>query len=175
MAAPSWVKALGQTVMEAAAQSGPGQAIRDGTPGRVADQLGQWWAHLSKNAAIHWVSAFVGRQTCSFCEAEAIAACISCGDPTCIGHAFVSHRAELFCDDCVAQAMDGEGQERTPAQEAFAFFHLTKDASLTEVTAVYRDRSKKAHPDRGGSTREMQMVTRHYSVLQAHFEQREVA
>lgn len=159
--------------MDAAANSGPGQAIRDGTPGRVADQLGQWMGHLSRNAAVQWGGAFIGRKTCSFCDTEAIGECIGCGDPTCIGHAFVSHRAELFCDECVEEAADRGDQ--TPEQEAFAFFHLTKHATFEEVSAAYRLRSKTAHPDRGGDTRLMQQTSHHYSVLKAHFERREVA
>lgn len=154
--------------MDAAANSGPGQAIRDGTPGRVADQLGQWVGHLSRNAAVQWSGAFVGRKACSFCEAEAIATCIGCGDPVCIGHGYVSHRAELLCDECVGNLVESEPS--SPEQAAFLFFHLTKDATLEEVKAAYRLRSQTAHPDRGGTTRAMQETTMHFEVLKQHFE-----
>lgn len=170
---PDWAKALGDTLIQVVQSSPPAQAVRDGTPRRVAEQLGQWMGHLSKHAAVKWGPAMLGRELCSFCEEDALGRCISCGDYTCIGHAHVSYRAELLCDECVGTVVESVGQRRdNPVDKAFAHFHLTPEATKEEVEAAYRQRTKTAHPDRGGSTQEQQQTNNHYRVLRSYFDRK---
>lgn len=176
MPLPPWLNQVGGALFNAVAQSEPVQAVKDGTPRRIADQLGQWFAHLSQNATAHWAPALLRRKSCEFCDAEAISTCIGCGGYVCLAHSHVSHRAELLCDECVDTVLTNvEAKQKSPVAKAFAFFHLTQDASWEEVNGVYRTRSREAHPDRGGSDQTMSEVNTHYDVLKKHFEKRKVA
>lgn len=167
---------MGSALFSAVANSEPVQAIKDGTPRRIADQLGQWMAHLSQNATVAWAPSLVRRSTCEFCDVDGISKCIGCKAVVCLAHAHVSHRAELLCDECVGTVLDTvNAKQQSPVVRALSFFHLTTDATFDEVSMVYRNRSKDAHPDRGGSKREMQQVNEHYEVLKKHFEHKKVA
>lgn len=170
-AVPDWIKALGQSAFHAVATSNPVQAVHDGTPRRIMDHLGQWFAHLSQNALIEWTPALVRNERCSFCEEGAIGRCMCCKDFTCLGHAHVSHRAELLCDECVGRVLDdGESARRkTPEQLAFAYFHLTEEATLEEVKASYRVRALRTHPDQGGSDSLFQEASEKLKVLEKYF------
>lgn len=177
MPIPSWVQSVGGVLLNAVAQSEPVQAVKDGTPRRVADQLGQWFAHLAQNASLNWTAAVLRRRKCEFCDEEALSTCISCSGYVCLAHAHVSHRAELLCDECVDTVLSRvEAKQKSPVSKAFAFFHLTEDATLVEVSAMYKQRSREAHPDQGGSDELMREVNTHHDVLKRHFDKkREVA
>lgn len=171
MAVPEWLRSLSGGLLVALEKE---HAPDPGTPRRVADQFGQWVAHLSKSATVNWTPYLLRSEDCSFaeCEADAIADCISCGDPCCLGHSHVSHRGELICDECVDEAI-GRKRKLTDVQKAFKFFNLTPDANADELTALFRLRSKSAHPDRGGSN--MDKTTRYYHLLKDHLEKQRAA
>lgn len=166
MAVPHWLKSLSGGLLSALEK----EAIPDpGTPRRVANQLGQWATHLSKSAVSHWTPYLLRGEQCSFCDADALDACISCKDPCCLGHAHVSYRGELICDECVEKAI-GRTKKRSKLEQAFDYFNLTPTASLEEVTAVYRTRSKQEHPDKGGD--DMSRLNQFYHVLKEHLQKR---
>lgn len=173
---PHWMKNIGNSLLNAAVQSEPVQAVLDGTPRRIADQLGEWFAHLSQNATMQWAPAMVRRRTCDFCDKDSMSCCIACQGNVCLAHAHVSHRAELLCDECVGTVLDAvSAKQQSPSAKAFAFFHLTEHATLGEVTLVYRSRSKDLHPDHRGADRDMKLMNEHYEVLKKYFEHKKVA
>jgi hypothetical protein len=100
-----------------------------------------------------------------------------CEDFTCLGHAHVSFRAELVCDECVGSLLNEEesARRKSPEQLAFAYFNLTDSATLEEVKAVYRIRAQKAHPDRGGTEKEFNEATQAFRLLEEYFSNRKAA
>ena len=164
-----WMKAVGQQALNAVASSSPVQAVHDGTPRRIMDQFGQWVSHLSRNALVEWTPALVRNEMCSFCDEGAIGKCMCCGDFVCLGHAHVSYRAELLCDECVERVLDSGSRKKTKEQLAFAYFHLTEEATLEEVKAAYRIRVQREHPDRGGSDSAFNETTAALRVLEQYF------
>lgn len=174
---PGWLSALGQSALNAVANSPQAQAVQDGTPRRIMDQLGQWFGHLGQAALVEWSPSLVRNELCCFCDDGAIGRCMSCGDFTCLGHAHVSYRAELLCDECVGRVLEGSenAKHKTPEQLAFAYFNLTDTATLDEVKAVYRLRVQKAHPDKGGTDEEFNEATRAFRVLEEHYAKRKAA
>lgn len=169
---PNWMNALGTTVLQMASNTPAAQAIQDGAPRRVLDQLGSWFGHLSQQAMIHWSTSMLSGVRCSFCDEDALGKCIACGDPCCLGHSHVSYRAELLCDECVGSLLQKTSREKGPVEVALEYFRLTREASLEDLKAMYRHRSKSIHPDRGGTDREMSTLNQHYRVLTEHFERR---
>ena len=145
------------------------------TPRRVAEQLGHWSAHLSKNAALSWAPYLLGGEACSFCDEDAVGDCLCCGDPCCLAHAHVSYRGELFCDECVDKAVSRKPRKKDKVHTAFTYFSLTQSASLEEVNAIYRLRSKTRHPDQGGEEDDMSLLNQHYEVLKEHFQKKKAA
>lgn len=166
---PAWMQALGQGVLQAVVNSPQAQAVQDGTPRRIRDQIGQWMGHLGQNAMLVWAPALVRNELCSFCDEDAISKCVACGDFVCLGHSFASHRAELLCDECVSNVLPEGRVPETAEQRAFKFFNLSEQATLEEVKAVYRVRVQKAHPDRGGDDRLFNETTAALRVLEEHF------
>lgn len=163
---PHWLKSLSGGLLSALEK----EAIPDpGTPRRVADQFGQWTAHLSKNAIAHWTPYLLRSNQCEFCDEDALSDCVACGDPCCLGHSHVSHRGEMVCDECVGKLL-GQTKKRSKLDLAFEYFNLTRAASLDEVTAIYRVRSKQEHPDSGG--RDMSKLNQHYHLLKDHLQKR---
>lgn len=161
---PAWLKSLSGGLLTALENERmPDQA----TPRRVADQFGQWSAHLVRHAGVRWAPYLLRAEICSFCDADALAACISCGDPCCLGHAYVSHRGELLCDECVEMSIT-KRRKRSQIELAFSYFNLTSSATFEEVTAVYRLRSKNEHPDAGGRG-DMTVLNQKYHQLKEHF------
>jgi hypothetical protein len=61
---------------------------------------------------------------------------------------------------------------KTPEQAAFKYFNLTETATWEEVNAIFRARSKTAHPDKGGTTSEMAQASQHLMTLKRHFERK---
>ena len=134
-------------------------------PKRMANQVGQWVAHLSRNAALHWAPNLADPDICAFCEEDAIADCMACGDPSCIAHAHISHRAELICDECVGKLMEArakkprrkrrENPAKSPRQQvppevlqALAMLGIAPEATWEEINTAYREAVRVNHPDR---------------------------
>jgi hypothetical protein len=55
-----------------------------------------------------------------------------------------------------------------PASAAFAVLGLPSGASAREVTAAYRERVKRVHPDHGGDHEEFQRVREAYTTAKEH-------
>lgn len=138
-------------------------------PRRVADQVGQWIAHLSKNAAIQWGPRLVDPDLCTFCDQDAVTDCLVCGDACCMAHAHVSHRADGICDECVQAAITQRAKGRRarrkrreaapePQQssnsipfevlQAFSMLGISPTATWQEVNDAYRAAAVANHPDR---------------------------
>lgn len=163
---PHWLKSLSGGLLSALEK----EAIPDpGTPRRVAEQFGQWAAHLSKNAAAHWAPYLLRSNQCEFCDEDALGDCVACQGPCCLGHSHVSHRGELVCDECIGKLL-GQSKKKGKVEQAFEFFNMTSGASLDEVTAVYRIRSKQEHPDAGGDN--MSKLNQYYHLLKDHLQKK---
>lgn len=169
---PSWVQALSNSLFGVVQQNVEAAGV---APRRMLDQLGQWVGHLSQNAAIEWAPSMLQNQNCSFCADIAMGRCFVCGTSCCLGHSHVSFRAELVCEGCISKLVGEEtlrGSNKTPEQLAFKYFNLTESATLDEVNAIFRARSKTAHPDKGGTTSEMAQASQHLMVLKRYFERK---
>lgn len=164
---PQWARALASGLLT----SVQNERLPDlDTPRRASEQLGHWAAHLSRSVIHTWGPYLLTGQPCSFeCYDDALGDCIVCSDPVCLAHAHVSHRGELLCDECVDKSI-GKSKKQTKEQRAFEYFNLTSVATFEEVNAVYRVRSKHAHPDQGGQS--MTELNVHYDVLKDYFRRR---
>jgi hypothetical protein len=145
----------------------------------MIDQLGQWIGHLSQNAAVEWAPNLLQNRNCEFCSDIAMSGCFVCGAPCCLGHGHVSFRAEIVCERCVSKLVGEEmlrdsDENKTPEQRAFKYFNLTDTATWEEVNAIFRARSKTAHPDKGGQTGEMAQASQHLMVLKRYFDKKTV-
>ena len=167
-----------------------------GAPRRVMDQLGQWMGHLTRNATIHWGPSLIDPAECSFCDEDAVTDCIVCGDPVCLAHAHVSHRAEAICDECVEFASKAREKKekkqkrqnrrasppRNPAEsqvaQAFAILGVSPGAPWEEVQSAYKSAAKANHPDRfQGTQREqaegrLKNINAAFNILKAYYQKR---
>lgn len=64
--------------------------------------------------------------------------------------------------------LDVEEGEVHPASAAFAVLGLPSGASTREVTAAYREKIKRVHPDHGGDHEEFQRVREAYATAREH-------
>lgn len=169
---PGWVQALSGSLFGVVQQNVEAAGV---APRRMLDQLGQWVGHLSQHAAIEWAPSMLQNENCSFCSDISMARCFVCGVPCCLGHGYVSFRAEIVCENCVSKVLGEEtlrDSSKTPEQAAFKYFNLTETATWEEVNAIFRARSKTAHPDKGGTTSEMAQASQHLMTLKRHFERK---
>lgn len=159
-------------------------------PKRVADQVGQWIGHLSRNAAINWAPNLADPDVCTFCEQDAIADCIACGDPTCIAHAHISHRAQVICDECVAKLLANSGRKprrkrssmpkepKLPPEilQAFSVIGVPPTSDWDAVNAAYRAAAVANHPDRfqgihkAKAEAQMKNINAAFAALKEHFQ-----
>ncbi len=164
-----------------------GATFDTSAPRRVADQVGQWIGHLSKNAAINWAPNLVDPDLCTFCEQDAISDCIACGDPVCIAHAHISHRAQVVCDECIAKLLANSGKKPRRKRsavpkldpevlKAFQILGVPTSADWDEVNAAYRAAAVANHPDKfqgakkvGAETR-MKNINAAFAVLKEHYQ-----
>jgi hypothetical protein len=186
---------VAQAAVKAFASFQGGSTFDGQAPVRVAEQLGQWVTHFSKNAAASWVPAILNPCMCSFCDEDAVTDCIACKDPICMAHGHISFRAEGLCDECVEKAVSAHGPKqkktRTGTREkpsrrpsvssdlanAFATLGVASSATWPEVQAAYKALALANHPDRfpeGTKKREAENVLRScnaaFSLLKTHFE-----
>ena len=64
--------------------------------------------------------------------------------------------------------LDVEDGEVDPASAAFAVLGLPSGASAREVTAAYREKIKRVHPDHGGNHEEFEKVRDAYTTAREH-------
>ncbi|WP_435076501.1 J domain-containing protein [Halococcus sp. AFM35] len=64
--------------------------------------------------------------------------------------------------------LDVEDSHVDPASAAFAVLGLPSGASTREVTAAYREKIKRVHPDHGGDHEEFQRVREAYATAREH-------
>jgi hypothetical protein len=64
--------------------------------------------------------------------------------------------------------LDIEDDHVDPASAAFAVLDLSAGASAREVTAAYREKIKRVHPDHGGDHEEFQRVREAYATAREH-------
>jgi hypothetical protein len=127
---------------------------------RVIQQVTEFFGHFSRSA-VERFSPMLARPTrCSMagCQAEAVAQCMGCGDPACMAHLHVSHRAEGVCDQCVRDLMELKGKQCRPpsgrdatAQEvrkALRTLGVRSGATWAEVQRAHRRAAAENHPDR---------------------------
>jgi len=144
-----------------------------GAPGgvhrRVWEELSPWLGQLAGHAAKNWVPRLAAGNPCQIplmqngvavgpCRGKAIAACLVCGRPVCLSHAFVDKYGEAVCYLCVASSAAGAAPAEPPvdasaAQEAAVaaarrLLRLKRSATLEEARAAWRKLSGKHHPDR---------------------------
>lgn len=163
-------------------------------PRRVADQLGQWLGHLSRNAAIHWSPNIADPEQCSFCDSDAVTDCIACGDACCVAHAHISHRAEAICDECVQKLLSQSEKKRrrqrrqrphaaspprdahADVAQAFVILGVQPGAPWETVQMAYKAAAVANHPDRfQGVQREqaevrLKTINAAFNVLKSHYQ-----
>jgi hypothetical protein len=155
----------------------------------VFDQLSQFATHFSRNAVQKWTRAGVPRGTqCVMegCEGEAVLTCMSCGQPACLAHIHLSHRAEGVCDGCVrellklkgktwgADGQQGGANPREPSGAEIRAAHrklgVGMDVGWDKVRAAHRFMAAKYHPDRAKNEVERQKSEKVSKEINAAFE-----
>ena len=173
---PGWAQAVAGALFNAVQNDGVPDLE---APRRVVQQLGEWGAHLSQNAAAQWGGSLLAGQPCVFegCEQDAMGPCVVCGDPVCLAHSHVNYLAELVCDHCVDNAIAANPQggarrpHADPVAEALRVFCVTREASFDDINAIYRRRMQTAgHPDKGGTKESAQLLNRAFEVLKEHYQ-----
>lgn len=153
------------------------QSVTTGNP--VYDELVRGFARYSEHASAQWISVGLAGIRCKThyrppnaqhveeCKTPAIAACISCGEPCCINHAYVNVTGEVVCGTCIHTKLLGgkaaphphPGQQQAapppPTEDRVALRKqhmktLGLRGRITEkvVNSAYRKRAAKWHPDR---------------------------
>lgn len=170
-----WAQIGAAFVGSLSAATGPARAL--------VDQIAQWGTHLASNAAQKWiVRVTTDPRPCHMrgCKGKAVVPCVSCGEPTCMTHAYLSFEAEGICFACATGVQVGD----VPAEvsQAFTLFGIDEDAGLEEVSARYKKLVAKHHPDKQkGSVPKkraeafMKELNQAYAVLKKHFEERKAA
>lgn len=171
--------------------------IDTGAPKRFTDQMSQWVGHFSRNALENWVPNLMDPVLCSFCEEDAVADCIACGEPACMAHSHISHRAELICDECVAEAIKVKGKkprrkrrEQPPQQRvpqglppeviaAFQIIGASPQSTFEEVAAAFKAAAVANHPDRfqglqkSQAQERMKGINAAFATLKSFYQRRE--
>lgn len=83
----------------------------------------------------------------------------------------MSYRGELLCDECVGNVIEKQ-RNKSNVELAYEHFNLTSGASLEEVNAIYKMRSRKKHPDQGGDNDGMSCLNQNYELLKEHLQRR---
>jgi hypothetical protein len=167
-----------------------GVEVAAGPQKRLMDQMGQFAAHFSRNAVTTLVGNLPGVRCCmADCGQEAVLLCMSCGQPVCLAHVHVSHRADGICDQCVRESMERHGkQPPQPARAdadakalraAFKVFDLTDEATWAEVQRAHRILAAQHHPDkqrtpaaRKRAEEKSKEINSSFEVLRKHYERK---
>lgn len=134
---------------------------------RIWQELGPWLRNLSVEAPIKWVQRLAANQPCHVvaradgrCKRPACAACIACGQATCLGHAFINGSGEAICFVCATATLRPNArrdpqetlrQDRIRAKElawARRQLRVTAATDWDVIRAAHRKLSAKWHPDR---------------------------
>jgi hypothetical protein len=146
-------------------QGAPGGAHR-----RVWDELSPWLTHLASHAAQNWLPRLAAGNACQIplmrdgrpagnCPGKAIAACVICGQPVCLAHAFVDKFGEAVCYLCIVKATTTRPADppppaspKGPTSERIAWarktLKLKRKATLEDARVSWRKLSGEHHPDR---------------------------
>lgn len=145
-----------------------------GAPGgvhrRVWEELTPWLGQLAGHAAQKWVPRLAAGNACQVpvvrqghvvgpCRGNAIAACMVCRRPVCLGHAFVDQFGEAVCYPCAAAAAEAPPRPEAPPSDPAAaaaarviwarrLLKLKKAATREDARGAWRKLSAKHHPDR---------------------------
>ena len=153
------------------------QSFSTGNP--IWAELVRGFARISEHASGRWAQVGAAGIRCTThtrppggevlaCQSPAIAACISCGQPVCMTHAFLNVTGEVVCGTCIhTKLLQGQpaarpGQEVPPAAPKEdraalrkAYLRLLKlrgKVTADDVAKAYRKLAAQAHPDRHADT-----------------------
>jgi DnaJ-domain-containing protein 1 len=129
---------------------------------RIIDQLSQFATHFTRSALERWPGQTLQEAACVMqdCGGEAVLRCLACGQPVCLAHIHVSHRAEGVCDQCVRDLVHMKGAEApragraptaTEIRKALKTLGLRSGASWQQIQRAHRKLAAQYHPDRAPS------------------------
>jgi hypothetical protein len=139
---------------------------------RILQQLGRFVAHLGSAALRKFPPSGLRPRRCSMagCTADGIVTCIGCGQPACLAHVHLSHRADGVCDQCVRDLLEKKGHAAPPepgrcptAQQIRAArrtLGVRPGASWDEVRMAHRRKAAENHPDRASTEGERKRLER---------------
>jgi hypothetical protein len=156
---------------------------------RAFDQVTEFFSHFMHSAVDRFGPMLAKPTRCSMagCQAEAVTQCMGCGEPACMAHLHVSHRAEGVCDQCVRDLLETKGRQYRPpnareasAQEvrkALRLLGLRLGATWTEVQRAHRRTAAESHPDRARTPAQRRKaedkskrINAAFDVLRRHYE-----
>jgi hypothetical protein len=143
----------------------------------VWDEMVKGFARLSEHASGRWAQVGAAGIRCTThyrppggeveaCELPAIAACMSCGQPVCMTHAFINVVGDVCCGTCIhVKLLQGQpaawpGKVPPPPPQApqedrvalrkryLRLLKLRGRVTAEDVTKAYRKLAAQAHPDR---------------------------
>lgn len=150
---------------------------------QVVEQLVQWGALLTRNAATQWSQYALHPTHCAAenCVAQALVPCAVCGKTYCLGHVLVSYRAEGLCESCALRFVSQERKHKSSKDIVAAarkVLRLSEDATWEDVRDAYRAMAAEHHPDkqrsaagRAKAEKRMKEINAAYATLKLHFEQ----
>jgi hypothetical protein len=158
---------------------------------QALEQLGQFISHFASAAAQRFVPLLEQPCVCSMrgCRANAVLHCLGCGEPACLAHLHLSHRAEGLCDQCVRELLRGRpravprrtvaGPSQLELRQARQVLGVRAGASWEEIRLAHRRRAAKFHPDRARTAAQRQQlelkcrkINQAFDVLRAEYERR---
>jgi len=159
---------------------------------RVWQELGPWLRTLSVEAPIKWVQRLAANQPCHViaafngaherCRRAACAACMGCGGPVCLSHAFINAEGEAICYACASstlragQRVDPDEAKRVARQKASELIwarrqlKVSASAEWETVRTAHRKLSAKWHPDRYRTEAEKSKAEAKFKELQRAFD-----
>jgi hypothetical protein len=162
-------------------------------------QLKPWLGNVTTNGVLKWLPKAASRLPCQVPEYEngvprgacafvALEACLACGRPVCLNHAFVDAQGDAICYLCAVGLREGGGaaharpeppppgkDERAAQEKAQALAQawwargvlgLAEGAAWDAVKSQHRKLSAQYHPDRaGGDEKRFKDVQKAYDIL----------
>jgi hypothetical protein len=118
------------------------------------------WSHVSRSGVRCTVRFRPPGGPMIDCTNPAIAGCVACGQPVCLGHAMVSGSGEAVCMACVYQLVSERKAPQEPQvpvsdeeedklrRKHLRALGLKGNPSEQEIRAAFTKRAAKEHPDR---------------------------
>lgn len=131
-----------------------------------------------------WTKAASYLPKCGMCGGTAVVRCRECGALVCQHHAFGSiSPIQAVCKACMRKAFPWviitPGAEPHPStdewpyvEEPWEILGVDRGVDADALRVAYREASKHAHPDRGGSAAAQAKVNAAYSVMMAWRQER---